>query len=122
MYGPNTNTGPLVFMLEAQARYIARSLKPLQAGKASSVEVNPGINQWYQNWLQGRLAKTAWNAANNYFKSPSGKIVTQWPGDVTTYWVMTRLLRRFANTYRSGDVAPASAGSQTSESENKNAA
>jgi len=37
--------------------------------------------------------------ANNYFKTKSGKIVTQWPGPVTLYLVLLRLLRRRSHEY-----------------------
>lgn len=122
MYGPNTNTGPLVFMFEEQARYIAKSIQPIRNGTATSVEVKPGLNDRFQNWIQKRLSRTAWAVADNYFKSKSGKIVTQWPGDVTTYWLMCRLFRPFANVYKLSANAKRAEGEVSTVSEQKNAA
>ena len=41
--------------------------------------------RWYR-WLQSRMQGTSWTMSNNYFKAPTGKVVTQWPyGNVQRY-------------------------------------
>jgi hypothetical protein len=35
-----------------------------------------------------------WTEANNYYKAPSGKVVTQLPFDAVTYSLLTRILWR----------------------------
>ena len=41
--------------------------------------------------------------SNNYFKAPSGKIVTQWPYGNMHYRVLTKLLGRVSETTRRRD-------------------
>jgi hypothetical protein len=37
---------------------------------------------------------------NNYFKSPTGKVVTQWPYGNVSYRVLTKVLGRVSETTR----------------------
>jgi len=37
---------------------------------------------------------TAWTVSNNYYKSASGRIVTQWPFGALFYGVLTKVLAR----------------------------
>jgi cyclohexanone monooxygenase len=43
LYGPNTNVGSnsVIFMLEAQARYVVRALKHMRRKRKSYVAVRP---------------------------------------------------------------------------------
>jgi hypothetical protein len=86
-------------MFEAQARYIARLIRPILHGKAGAVDVLPEVHDSYNRWVQRRLAETTWMHASNYFRTQSGKIVTQWPGPITPYLMLTRLLRRRSHQY-----------------------
>lgn len=99
LYGPNTNTGPLVSMYQAQARCIAKLMRPVLAGRAGAVEVRAEAHDRYNSWLQRRLAGTTWTRASNYFKTASGRIVTQWPGPITLYLALVRLLAGRAHRY-----------------------
>ena len=60
LYGPNTNSAPLVSFYEAQARFAARAIRGLAppAGGARS-RVGP-LTRRYNDWLQARLARTVW--------------------------------------------------------------
>jgi hypothetical protein len=40
------------------------------------------------------MTKTSWYTANNYYKSSTGRIVTQWPYDAFTYRVLAQILYR----------------------------
>jgi hypothetical protein len=46
--------------------------------------------------------------SNNYFKSATGKIVTQWPSGNMVYRALTKLLGRISETTRTRDVGPPS--------------
>ena len=64
----------------------------------TAVEVRASFEaRWYQ-WLQSKMAGTSWTMTNNYFKSPTGKIVTQWPYGNVMYTVLTKLLGRVSET------------------------
>lgn len=94
MYGPNTNGGAIVTHLEAQARYVAAAVRMLMRTGAQQVEVRRGATRRFNDILQGRLAGAAFTNANNYYKTPSGRIVTQWSDGAIAYSVLTQLFRR----------------------------
>ncbi len=102
LYGPNTNGGFIVTNLERQARFAAIEIKRLAHRKKPSVEVTEAANQQYNDWLQRRIEGTAFVDAKNYFKSDSGRVVTQWPDNATVYALLLWGLRWFGN-WRCGD-------------------
>jgi cation diffusion facilitator CzcD-associated flavoprotein CzcO len=96
LYGPNTNGGTMINNLERQAEYATAAIKLLRRPDRGAVAVRESAHRWYNAWLQGRLEGTIWQQTNNYFKAPSGKVVTQWPEGALLYGVLTKLLRRVA--------------------------
>jgi cation diffusion facilitator CzcD-associated flavoprotein CzcO len=100
LYGPGTNGGEIVTMLEAQSQYAVRVMKRMTRERVTAVEVRPSFEaQWYR-WLQAKMAGTSWTMSKNYFTSPTGKIVTQWPYGNLLYAVMTKTLGRVSETTR----------------------
>ncbi|CUR58909.1 putative flavoprotein involved in K+ transport [metagenome] len=103
MYGPNTNGGSVLFTLECQAQWIADSIR--RAGPERVVLVRPGLESRLDTSIQRRNKQMAWSQADNYFRSASGRVVTQWPFTQTRYWFLSRLLRgRTAMTFRPAAV------------------
>jgi cation diffusion facilitator CzcD-associated flavoprotein CzcO len=100
LYGPGTNGGEIVLMLESQAEYAVRAVKRMIRECVTAVEVKPSFEARWYRWLQSRMKGTSWALSNNYFKSPSGKIVTQWPYGNLHYRVLTKLLGRVSETTR----------------------
>ena len=96
LYGPGTNGGEIVTMLEAQARYAVRAVKRMTRERVTAIEVKPAFEARWWKWLQSRMDGTSWTMSNNYFRSPTGKVVTQWPYGNVMYAVMTRLLGRIS--------------------------
>ena len=94
LYGPGTNGGELVVMLESQAEYAVRAIKRMIRERVTAVEVKPTFEARWYRWLQSKMAGTSWTMSNNYFKAPSGKIVTQWPYGNLQYRWLTKLLGR----------------------------
>jgi hypothetical protein len=43
---------------------------------------------------------TSWTMSNNYFRSPTGKIVTQWPSTNMHYRLLTKVAGRVSETTR----------------------
>jgi cyclohexanone monooxygenase len=93
LYGPNTNVGSnsVIFMLEAQARYIVRALKYLRRTNRSHIEVRADVTtrflQTIDTWMQG----TVWlTRCSNYFRAANGRVVTQWPRSARHFWSLTR--------------------------------
>jgi cyclohexanone monooxygenase len=96
LYGPNTNVGSnsVIFMLEAQARYIVRALKHMRRNRRNYVAVRPeALRQFMADvdrWMEGTVWRTR---CSNYFRAPNGRVVTQWPRSARSFWGMTRRFR-----------------------------
>ncbi|GBE63790.1 monooxygenase [Mycobacterium sp. MFM001] len=93
LYGPNTNVGSnsVIFVLEAQARYIVRAVKYLRRTRKRYVSVRPEAMARFlakiDQWMQG----TVWTTqCSNYFRAANGRVVTQWPRSARAFWGMTR--------------------------------
>jgi cyclohexanone monooxygenase len=93
LYGPNTNVGSnsVIFVLEAQARYIVRALRYLRRKGKRYVAVRPSAMADFlakiDQWMQG----TVWTTqCSNYFRAANGRVVTQWPRSAKAFWGMTR--------------------------------
>jgi cation diffusion facilitator CzcD-associated flavoprotein CzcO len=98
LYGPGTNGGEIVWMLERQSEYAVRAVKRLMRSGASAIDVKQRWADRYHRWLQSKMKGTAWAVSNNYFKSESGKIVTQWPYSPLVYSALTKTLGRWSMT------------------------
>jgi len=85
MYGPNTNSVPLVTFYEAQARFAARAIGRLAARGAHDVQVSAAVAGWYDRWLQSALARTVWAGTDSYFRAGTGRVVSQWPFNASRY-------------------------------------
>lgn len=100
LYGPGTNGGEIVTMLEAQVKYAVRALGRMMRERVSAIEVKPSLEERWYRWLQSKMEDTSWAVTNNYFKSESGKVVTQWPYGNWIYTVLTRVFGRVSETTR----------------------
>jgi cation diffusion facilitator CzcD-associated flavoprotein CzcO len=100
LYGPGTNGGEIVTMLESQAEFAARAVKRMRRERVTAIEVKPSYEERWYRWLQARMQGTSWTMSNNYFKAPNGTIVTQWPSGNLHYRALTKLLGRVSETTR----------------------
>jgi len=108
LYGPNTNQAgtSIVYVLEAGARLIAGAVT-LLARRGGSLEVRPEVERRFNAWLSADLERTIWTQCDSYFRSPSGRIVTQWPSTEWDYARATWRLRRRDWLHRTGVTAVA---------------
>jgi cyclohexanone monooxygenase len=93
LYGPNTNVGSnsVIFMLEAQARYIVRALKHMRSKGRSYIAVRPAALADFVAKVDRWMVGTVWTTqCSNYFRAANGRVVTQWPGSARSFWGMTR--------------------------------
>ncbi|WP_199254809.1 flavin-containing monooxygenase [Mycolicibacterium mengxianglii] len=102
LYGPNTNVGSnsVIFMLEAQAHYIVRALRHMRRHRKSYVAVRPEAMADFlakiDRWMEG----TVWTTrCSNYFRTASGRVVTQWPRSARAFWGMTRRFKAADYTF-----------------------
>ncbi|MBV8861389.1 MAG: NAD(P)/FAD-dependent oxidoreductase [Mycobacterium sp.] len=107
LYGPNTNVGSnsVIFMLEAQARYIVRVMRYLRRRGKSYVAIRPSAMADFlakvDRWMQG----TVWTTqCSNYFRAANGRVVTQWPGSARAFWEMTRRFKPGDFTFEPASV------------------
>jgi cation diffusion facilitator CzcD-associated flavoprotein CzcO len=94
LYGPGTNGGEIVIMLESQAEYAVRAIQRMIRQRVTRVEVRPAFEAWWYRWLQARMDGTSWTMTDNYFRAASGNVVTQWPYGNLQYRAVTKLLGR----------------------------
>lgn len=87
LYGPNTNNGSILTMIEYQVEHILGHIRRLRDDHLAWVDVRPEPMARYNDEVQQAIANVpAWNAnCNGYYRSPSGRIVTQWPFSMTEF-------------------------------------
>jgi cation diffusion facilitator CzcD-associated flavoprotein CzcO len=103
LYGPNTNQGgnSIVYILEAGARLVASAAGRV-ARRGGYVDVRPEAEKRYNDQLSADLERSIWTRCDSYFRSPSGRIVTQWPYTELEYARRTWRLRLRDWLHRSG--------------------
>ena len=94
VYGPNTNTGntSVIYFHEAQARWIARAVRSVAAG--DTLEVRPDVAAAYDSEMQSRLATSVWTSCQSWYRTATGRVVTNWPGKAKEYHRRTGTLTR----------------------------
>jgi cation diffusion facilitator CzcD-associated flavoprotein CzcO len=93
LYGPNTNLGhnSIIFMIECQVHYVVRCLRELGRRGARFMDVRGDVTARFNAELQRKLAKTTWTAGcASWYKNDAGKVVNNWSGFTTDYWLRTR--------------------------------
>ncbi|MFG1794523.1 flavin-containing monooxygenase [Nocardia sp. NPDC049149] len=92
MYGPNTNvgSGSIIYMLEAQARYIRQVAQYLTDRPGRHLAARAGTEQQWDDWLQRRLKDTPWNFCSSWYRNAAGRITNNWPGATVLYRWKTR--------------------------------
>lgn len=80
LYGPNTNQGgnSIVYVLEAAAQLVVDAVQTL-ARSGGSLEVTAEAQASFNARIDAELERSVWTKCDSYFRSPSGRIVTQWP-------------------------------------------
>jgi len=88
LYGPNTNAlTSIIFMLECQARYIARCLRKLETKGARAMNVRADVQRRFSDAVQAKLSRTvaAMASCATYYKNEFGRIDTNWPYYASEY-------------------------------------
>ncbi len=91
--GPNTGLGhnSVVFMLEAEMRYIMDALATMKEQGTSVLEVRRGVETSFNRKLQNRLSRTIWaSGCKSWYLDENGNNTTLWPGFTIEYWLRTR--------------------------------
>jgi cation diffusion facilitator CzcD-associated flavoprotein CzcO len=89
LYGPNTNLGhnSILFMIEAQVRYIVACLEELQRSGRAWLDVKTEAQEAYNEDVQAALADTVWAThCGSWYKTAAGKVTNNWKGTTLEYW------------------------------------
>ena len=95
LVGPNTALGhsSMVFMIEAQVRYVMQALDLLRRRNAASVEVREEAQERFVQTVQFDLDDTVWQSGcNSWYLDAQGRNSTIWPDFTVSYWRRTRRL------------------------------
>jgi len=105
LYGPNTNNGSILTMIEYQVAHIVKQLERMRDEDLAWIDVKPGPMAAYNEELQEKIKKIdVWQAdCSGYYRSRTGRIVTQWPFSMTEYGRRTRTIE--VEAFETGPVA-----------------
>ena len=93
LYGPNTNgVNSIIYIHEAQTTFIRQMLDVMGSRGARTIEVTRDAQRRYNDEIQAAMEGKVWLACTNYFRHPSGKVVTQLPYSGRTFFERTRTL------------------------------
>jgi cation diffusion facilitator CzcD-associated flavoprotein CzcO len=87
LYGPNTNNGSILTMIEYQAEHVVGQLSRILDEDLAWIDVLPESMTRYNEVVQEAIAGVrVWQAGcNGYYRTPSGRVVTQWPFSMTEF-------------------------------------
>jgi len=88
LYGPNTNLGhnSIILMLEWQTRYVLRCVEAIRDRRLAWLDVREDVMRAYDAKIQAELHRTVWESGcTSWYKTPSGKVVNNWPLSTVRY-------------------------------------
>ena len=130
LMGPNSGLGhnSIVFMIEAQVRYVMQCLGWIESGQLDPVEVRAEVQRDYNVSLQERFTRTVWrdrpgsawqHPCTSWYVDARGRNTALWPGLSVGYWMA--MLRANSAHYRpaagSTIAAPGAAPAATESSD-----
>ncbi|MFI6865473.1 DUF4873 domain-containing protein [Nocardia sp. NPDC050406] len=88
--GPNSGGGnqSIVFMIEAQARYIRQCLELMRRTGSTRMEVRAGTQHEFNRRVHAKLAGSVWNSGgcDSWYLDEHGINRAAWPGSSVSYW------------------------------------
>ncbi|MFH5229080.1 DUF4873 domain-containing protein [Antrihabitans spumae] len=107
MMGPNSGGGnqSIVFVIEAQARYIVECLAMMAAQDATRIEVRAGMQRDFNRQVHAKLEGSVWNSGGceSWYLDETGRNRAAWPGSSVSYWRRMRSPERRAYELSSVD-------------------
>ncbi len=87
LYGPNTNNGSILTMIECQVNYALQQVERLVREDLAWIDVRPEPMERYNDELQQAISSIeVWQAdCNGYYRTPGGRVVTQWPYSMSEF-------------------------------------
>jgi cation diffusion facilitator CzcD-associated flavoprotein CzcO len=103
LYGPNTNLGhnSIIFMLEAQVRWVVQAVRHLRRGSVRWLDVRRDVAEAFDGWVQRRVRGTVFaGGCRSWYLTESGRNTQNWPASTLTF-------RRRLHRLRPEDFEPA---------------
>lgn len=87
LYGPNTNMGSIITMIEWQVEHALTHIQRISSEGLAWLDVKPEPMAAYNVQVQKDIADIVpWQGGcNDYYRAPSGRVVTQWPHRMGTF-------------------------------------
>jgi cation diffusion facilitator CzcD-associated flavoprotein CzcO len=88
LYGPNTNQGSLITMIEWEVEHAVKQIQRIADEGLAYIDVKPEPMAAYNEQLQKDIAAVVpWQAGgcSGYYRAESGRVVTQWPHNMDAY-------------------------------------
>ncbi|MEM7411996.1 MAG: NAD(P)/FAD-dependent oxidoreductase [Myxococcota bacterium] len=87
LYGPNTNNGSILTMIESQVEYTLSHIERLAREDLAWMDVRPEPMARYNAEVQEAIDNVrVWQAdCNGYYRTPGGRVVTQWPYSMSEF-------------------------------------
>ncbi|GAA2582862.1 NAD(P)/FAD-dependent oxidoreductase [Actinomadura fulvescens] len=96
LLGPNSGLGhnSMIFIIEAQVRYVLQCLRMLDASRAARISVRPSAQDRFNEWVQRKSAGAVWVAGgcSSWYLDKNGVNRAAWPASTIDYWLRTRKL------------------------------
>jgi cation diffusion facilitator CzcD-associated flavoprotein CzcO len=100
LYGPNTNGGgSIIAQHERQAELVVSVARRMRRSGRTRVDTKPKAMDDFVRWVDEQNASkfsAILAGCSNYFLSPSGRNVTQWPTGQISYMLRTKVMARAA--------------------------
>jgi cation diffusion facilitator CzcD-associated flavoprotein CzcO len=108
LYGPNTNNGSIIYMIECQVHYVMAMLDAMDEHDLAAVDVKRDVMDEYNEEIQRALDDVdVWQAGVNGYYRVGNRIVTQWPGSMSSYQERTDKVDLDAYDTTPADTTPA---------------
>ena len=87
VYGPNTNNGSILTMIESQVDHALQQIERIADENLAWIDVRPEPQERYNDEIQQAIENVeVWQAdCHGYYRSPSGRVVTQWPYSMSEF-------------------------------------
>lgn len=115
LVGPGTALGhnSIIFMIEAQVRYVIECMRELRRRGADWLDVRPEVQRAYNERLQAALEGTVWTSGcTSWYQQSDGRNFTIWPWSTVRYWLETRRVAAEDYDFVTIQHAPADASGQ----------
>ncbi|MBE1537992.1 flavin-containing monooxygenase [Actinomadura algeriensis] len=116
LLGPNSGLGhnSMIFMIEAQVRYVLQCLAMLDAAGGARIAVRPSAQDRFNAWVQRKSEGAVWVAGGctSWYLDRDGVNRAAWPASTVNYWLRTRRLD--AADFEIESAAPTRAGANSS--------